>query len=170
MHSVIEFKPFPLSPFVGEWILDPLSVSRNKVVKRTLGEDGFRKLWACGSMEERAQCLATEPELAERYRSVLHVGRESNLVITLQNITWIHLQSATLPAKTTVYPVVRVVSEGRKVLVHSIDIPERGRQSIIYVLRMNKRWLLFSQQFTGRQAQLFPRSPVFRYYASNGCR
>jgi hypothetical protein len=168
MSNVIGFKPSPLSPFLGKWVLDPLSVSRDKVVKRTLGQDGLKKLWACGSMEERAQCLAAEPELAKRYESVVRFGRESHLVVTLQTIAWNYSQSGYLQAETTVCPVIKVTVEGRKAIVHTIDSrPERRGQPVGYVFRLNRQWLLVSEQYKGLRAQHFPRSPIFRYYASN---
>jgi hypothetical protein len=46
MAEVISFPQSPLSPFLGEWIRDPMSVSRNKVARHTLGADGLTKLWA----------------------------------------------------------------------------------------------------------------------------
>jgi hypothetical protein len=31
---------------------------------------------------------------------------------------------------------------------------------------MQKQWLLISERYSGREAQLFPRSPVQRFYRS----
>lgn len=167
MAKVIAFNPSPLSPFVGMWVLDPLSVSRGKMMKHMLGQDGLKKLWACGSMEKRAECLAAEPELAQRYESVLHLKEDSHLVVTLQTITFTWSRDRSSEPKTTVYPVMRIAVEGRKVIVHTINRPERGSQPLSYVFRLNQQWLLVSERYTGRQAQSFPRSPVFRYYPSN---
>ena len=36
MGNVISFTPSPLTPFLGKWVRDPISVSRNKVASRTL--------------------------------------------------------------------------------------------------------------------------------------
>jgi hypothetical protein len=82
MGNVISFRPLPLSPFLGKWLLDPLSVSRNKVVKQTIGEADLKKLWACAAMEERAQSLADDAEFANRYRSVVHLGGQKSLVVS----------------------------------------------------------------------------------------
>lgn len=165
MANVISFRPLPLSPFLGKWLLDPLSVSRNKVMKGRLGDEGLKKLWACASMDERALCLAGDPELASRYQFVLGLGRERSLVLTRKAITFTRAQSGTIQSKTTVLSVVRVTAEGRKVVVHTIDTrPELRGRPMAYVFRMNKQWLLVSERYSGREAQLFPRSPLHRYY------
>ncbi len=168
MSNVIEFRPSsPLSPFLGEWALDPLSVSRNKVMKSALGEEGLKKLWACASMEERAQCLAADPELVNRYQAAVSPGRKRSMVVTPEAITFHRSQFGTIPAKTTVLAITRVTTEGRKVIAHTVDTrPERRGHPIGYVFRWNKQWLLVSEQYYGREAQLFPRSPVHRYYAA----
>lgn len=88
MGTVIPFRPSPLSPFLGKWILDPLSVSRSKVMKHTLGQEGLRKLWACASMQERSECVAADPELAVRYETILQSQADSHLVVTLQTVTF----------------------------------------------------------------------------------
>lgn len=167
MGKVIDFRPSPLSPFLGEWLLDPLSVSRNKAVKHALGEDGLKKLWACGSMQERAEYLAANPELAERYKTLRRSGTDSRLVVTQQSLTFTWPRAGTPEGKTSVFPVLRVAVEGRKAVVNTINGPERGNQPISYVFRFSKRWLLVSERYTGRAAQYFPRSPVFRYYSEN---
>lgn len=167
MGRVIDFGHSPLSPFVGKWVLDPLSVSRNKVVKHALGEDGLKKLWACGSMQERAECLAGDPELAARYDSLRRSGNVGELVVTQQTIAFTWPRAGSPDGKTSVYPVLRVSAEGRKVIVHTFNGRARGNQPISYVFRFSKDWLLVSERYTGRAALYFPRSPVFRYYASN---
>lgn len=165
--NVIEFRSSPLSPFLGEWLLDPLSVSRNKIIKSVLGDEGLKKLWGCASMEERAQCLTGDPELASRYQEVIHFGRQSRMVVTPQAITWNHPQICASPAKTRVYSIAKVNTEGRKVIAHAVDTrPERRGHPVGYVFRMNKQWLLVSEQYFGREAMFFPRSPVHRYYAA----
>jgi hypothetical protein len=165
MANVISFSSSPLGAFLGKWLLDPLSVSRNKVMKGRLGDEGLKKLWACASMEERAQCLAGDPELASRYQFVPGLGRESSLVLTPKAITFTRAQSGTIRAKTTELSVVRVTAEGKKAVVHTIDTrPELCGRPMAYVFRMNKQWLLVSERYIGREAQLFPRSPVHRYY------
>jgi hypothetical protein len=167
MGNVISFRPLPPSPFLGKWLLDPLSVSRNKVVKQTIGEAGLKKLWACGSMEERAQCVADDAELANRYQSVVHLGRKKSLVVTLETICWSHAQGASLPAEEAVLPVMRVAVEGRKVIVHSVETrPGRRGRPLAYVFRRQKQWLLVGERYSGREAQFFPRSPVQRFYRS----
>jgi len=167
MPNVIRFSPSALAPFVGKWVRDPISVSRNKVVKRMLGEDGLKKLWACDSMQEQTECLSQDPALAEKYQALLRIagpGGDNHIVVTLQTIAF--NDSANAPAaKSSVYQVVKVTTEGRKVIVDSIDLsPARQGGRIGHVFRMNKQWLLVSERYYGAQARLFPRSPVFRYY------
>jgi hypothetical protein len=167
MSNVISFSTSPLAPFLGEWKLDPLSVSRNKVMKGRLGSEGFKKLWKCTSMDERARCLAEDPELANRYQFVLGLGRERILVLTPKAITFMNAQSGTIPAKVTVLAVVKITVEGKKVVVHTIDTrPELLGRRMAYVFRMNKQWLLVSERYFGREAHLFPRSPIHRYHRS----
>jgi hypothetical protein len=167
MSNVISFRPSPLSPFLGKWVLDPLSVSRDKVVKRALGDEGLKKLWACASIEERTQCLASDPELANRYQSVLQLGRRKSLVVTIETLAWSYEQQGSLAAQQATLPVLKVAVEGTKVIVHSIDTrPQRSGQALAYVFRLNKQWLLISERYSGRHAQYFPRSPVHRFYRS----
>lgn len=167
MSNLISFRPSPLSPFAGNWALDPLSVSRNKVVRRTLGAEGLKKLWAFPSIEDREQYLSTDPELAGQYRSVLQIVRPKTLEVTLKTICWRDAQSGSQPAQETLLPVLRVSAEGRKAIVHSIDTnPGRRGQPLTYVFRLSKQWLLISERYSGRAAQLFPRSPVHRFYRS----
>jgi hypothetical protein len=168
MSNLIQFKPSsPLSPFLGEWLLDPLSVSRNKVMKKAMGEDGLKRVWACASMQERAQFLAANPDLASRYQSVLRISQEGRMVVTPQAITFDRSQIGTVPARTSVYAITRVTAEGRKVIANTVDTrPERRGHPIGYVFRMQKQWLLVSEQYYGREAQFFPHSPVHRYYAA----
>jgi hypothetical protein len=165
MAKLIGFPQSPLSPFLGEWIRDPISVSRNKVAKGRLGPDGLAKLWAFGSMADLTEYLATDPELAERYKVLTAIGRESRLVVTPQSITFNNSGVASIPPKTSSFQVVNAIAQGRKVIAETIELTgaRRGHR-IGYVLRMNKQWLLMSEQYYGAQARLFPRSPVFRYY------
>jgi hypothetical protein len=167
MPNVIRFAASPLAPFVGRWVRDPLSVSRNKVVKRMLGADGLQKLWACDSIQDRTECLASDPPLAEKYEALLRLGgpaSESCLEVTLQTLTFNDAASASSPAKSSRYQVAKVTAEGKKVVVECVGLEiERQGRRIGYVLRMNKNWLLVSERYYGPQAQIFPRSPVFRY-------
>jgi hypothetical protein len=165
MAKVIGFPQSPLTPFLGEWVRDPISVSRNKVAKRMLGADGLRRLWAFGSMAELTDYLATDLELAERYKALAGIGGESRLVVTPQTITMNNSGVASISAKTSEFQVVRTVTEGKKVIAETIELTGARRgQRIGYVFRMNKQWMLMSEQYYGAQARLFPRSPVFRYY------
>jgi hypothetical protein len=165
MAKVIGFPQSPLSPFLGEWVRDPMSVSRNKVAKHTLGVEGLTKLWAFGSMAELVQYLATDPELAERYKSLGGIGSESRLVITPQSITFNKSGAGSIPAKSSSFQIVSIIAEGKKVIAETIELTGARRgQRIGYVLRMSQQWLLISEQYFGAQARLFPRSPVFRYY------
>jgi len=166
MGKVIGFPQSPLAPFLGRWVLDPLSVSRNKAVKHALGEEGLKKLWGLASMEERAAYLAGDAELAARYASLRRTGNDSHLVVSPQTLTFMRPQMGVVEAKTSVFPVLRVSEEGRKAVVHTVNGPERGNHAIAYVLRFSKGWLLVSERYFGRAAQLFPRSPVHRYFAA----
>jgi hypothetical protein len=58
--------PTNISPYLGEWILDQISISRNKLSRLLLGEDGVKKLWACGSIEELRQVAADDPGPGEQ--------------------------------------------------------------------------------------------------------
>jgi len=40
MSTVVPFAQSPLKPYLGEWILDQISISRNKLSRLLLGEDG----------------------------------------------------------------------------------------------------------------------------------
>ncbi|MGA8728185.1 MAG: hypothetical protein WB608_05485 [Terracidiphilus sp.] len=168
MGNVISFTPSPLTPFLGKWVRDPISVSRNKVASRTLGEDGLKKLWACESMQECLLCLREDPALTEKYQALLQFGAfsgQNQIEITHRTIAWNDSSTRPNSAGTSVSQVIKVSAEGRKVVVESISlrtgVPARH---IGYVLRMNKQWLLVSERYYGAQAGLFPRSPVFRYY------
>lgn len=166
MGKVIGFPQSPLSPFLGTWVLDPLSVSRNKAVKHALGDEGLKKLWGFASMEERAAYLAGDAEMAARYATLRRTGNDSHLEVTPQTLTFTRPPMGVVEAKTSVFPVLRVAAEGRKVVVHTVNGAERGNQPIAYVLRFSKRWLLVSERYFGRAAQLYPRSPVHRYSAA----
>ena len=118
-------------------------------------------------MQERTQYLATDLELANRYQGVLHLGSGRQMVVTPQALTWNRPQSASSPAETRVYAINKVMTEGRRVIVHTVDTrPERRGHPIAYVFRMKKQWLLVSEQYSGREAMCFPRSPVHQYYAA----
>jgi hypothetical protein len=163
--KLIGFPQSPLSSFLGEWVRDPMSVSRNKVGKRMLGAEGITKLWAFGSMAELTEYLASDPELAQKYRAHAALGAESRLQITPQTITLSISGIGSIPAGTSQFQVVRAVAEGKKVIAETIELTgARQGHRIGYVLRLNKQWLMMSEQYYGAQARLFPRSPVFRYY------
>jgi hypothetical protein len=165
MAEEISFPQSPLSPFLGEWIRDPMSVSRNKVARHTLGADGLTKLWAFGSMAELTEYLASDPKLEERYKSLGGVSGQNRLVVTPQTITLNKSGGGSIPARTSQFQVVRAVAEGKKVIAETIELTGARRgQRMGYVLRMNKQWLLISERYYGAQARLSPRSPVFRYY------
>jgi hypothetical protein len=165
MAKVIEFPASPLSSFIGTWLRDPMSVSRNRFVKLVLGAEGLTRLWAFGSMQELTEYLATDPELAEKYRSLGGPGSQSRLEVTSQSITFNQPGAGAIPQKTSSFQIVKAVAQGKKVVAETIELTGARRgQRIGYVLRMNKQWLLVSEQYHGAQARLFPRSPVFRYY------
>jgi hypothetical protein len=169
MTNVIEFKPLPdpLTLYLGKWMLDQISVSRNKISKKQLGEAGLKKLWACNSMEEMRHCLEVDPALAEKYRIRLHLGGRTGgkdrMVITRETITkFDEGYPPNISDTTSVFPILAVTTEGRSVVVQSFD-RERGKPTS-FVFRMKKEWLLVSLKYYGREAQIFPRSPVLRYY------
>ena len=167
VSNVIEFRQSHLSPFLGEWLLDPISVSRNKVMKRVLGEDGLKQLWACASIQERTQCLAVDRDLTDRYQAAIRLAGDSRMVVTPETVPFHRARGAAVPAKTSVYTITRVTTEGRKVTAHTVDTcTERRSHPVGYVFRMSKQWLLVSEQYYGREATYFPRSPVHRYYAA----
>jgi hypothetical protein len=166
--KVIEFTQSPLTPFLGNWARDPASVSRNKVAKRVLGEDGLKKVWACGSMQELTECLAADPALSEKYQALHRMGRAltgTHMEISLQAIVWKNSGEAAELTETRVFTVLRVIAEGRKVIVQTVDTSRENRgKPVAYVFRMNKQWLFASERYRGANAQFFPPSPTFRYY------
>ncbi len=158
MGNVISFSPSPLTPFLGKWVRDPISVSRNKVAKRTLGQDGLKKLWACGSMQESMQCLEEDSALAKKYQALLQLARltgQSYIEITLRTIVWADSATGPNSTGTSVSQVIKVSAEGRKVVVESICLRAGAP---------DRQWLFVSERYYGAQARFFPRSPVFRYY------
>jgi hypothetical protein len=165
MSTVVPFPQSPLKPYLGEWILDQISISRNKLSRLLLGEDGVKKLWACGSIEELRQLAADDPVLANKYQSLLRNRTESRLKIASDNIAWNPPYGQSIPSIHFVYPVVRISPEGNAVVVHSLDprAERRGRPAGLR-LRMRKNWLLVSEEYFGRQADLFPRAQVLRFY------
>jgi hypothetical protein len=159
MSNVVQFPPSLLDQFLGEWIRDPLSVSRNKVVKRALGSENLKRLWDCGSMAEIHQVLQSDEDLASKYEALCRAS-EARLAVTRRNLTWVETGTAFVQPRSRSSLITRVSAEGRKIIVHSTGSPTVRA----YVLRMKKEWLLASQLFSGRNALYFPPSPVFRYY------
>jgi hypothetical protein len=173
MSNLISFTQSPVTPFLGSWVRDPLSVSRNKVVRLMLGAAGLKKLWACDSIEERQKILAVDAALDDKYRAVARLAQSatgSQMEISLHAIVWKGSENAFAPTTgaptaSWVFQVVRVANTGRKVIVHAINArPEKRGKPVAFVLRMSKQWLLMSEQYSPAQANIFPRSPVFRYY------
>jgi hypothetical protein len=157
--GVLTFGPPELAPFLGTWIRDELSVSR-KTANLTLGKEEFKKLYACGSHEELQRCLAADPALAEKYKRRLSLsGGQSFLLIAPRELTS-HSTRPNGTPRTVTYPVLGVRKEARTTIV---ETTYRGSRMGL-ALRMTKEWLLVSERYYGRNAQLFPRSPVFRYY------
>jgi hypothetical protein len=163
MNNIVCFPPSLLGWFLGTWTRDPLSVSRNKVVKRILGEDGLRLLWGCGSMADVRRCLADDLGLAAKYDALCRPGCEGRLVIARRLMTWIENETKFEPARTLRSPIVRVTAEGHKIIVHSKASPTVNG----YVLRRKNEWLLVSERYFGPNAASFPSSPVFRYYRAD---
>ena len=157
--GVLTFGPPELAPFIGRWIRDEISVSR-KVANLTFGKEGFKKLYACSSYGELQRSLAEDPELFEKYEARLKLsGGESSLVIGPREISS-NRASPDGAGRSVRYPVLGLRREGRTTVVASTY---RGSPMGL-ALRMRKEWLLVSERYYGRAADLFPRSPVFRYY------
>lgn len=159
MSNVVAFKPAPVTPYLGAWVRDPISVSRLKVAKRILGEEGLKRLWACASIADLRAILAGDAELAGRYArcEALSNGR---LEIAQRELTFISHGAGFPEPSIRTLPIASITTEGRTVTAH---LPP-GHQESGYALRMNKQWLLVSVRFSGRRADLFPPSPVFRFY------
>jgi hypothetical protein len=168
MSNVIAFKPSPLQPLLGEWFLDPMSVSRNKSAKAKLGAEGVKTLWACGSIEELRQVALQDPILWRNYQSVCKGHTDDRVQIAAHGIVRISSNLNLMPPSVLVYPVMQIASEGQSVVVHSMDPRPgaRGRRAG-YRLRMRKGWLYMSEVYYGREIDLFPRSPIFRYYPAS---
>ncbi len=160
MNNVVDFRPGLLDPFLGDWIRDPLSVSRNKVVKRALGDENLKLLWNCGSMAEIRQVMRNNEELASRYETLCQRSSEGRLAVTRRTMTWVEVGTELSQPRSTDSTITSVTAEGRKIIVHSTGSPTVRA----YVLRWKKEWLLVSQLYSGRNALYFPPSPVFRYY------
>ena len=163
MNNVVGFPLSLLEPYLGTWIRDPLSVSRNKVAKRMLGQDGLRLLSGCGSMADVRLCLGNHVELAAKYEALCRLGSEGRLIITKRDMTWTESETEFKPARTANSAIVRVTTEGRSIIVH----PPSARTVSGYALRKKNDWLLVSERYSGLNAIGFPRSPVFRYYRAD---
>jgi hypothetical protein len=163
MNNVLAFPASPLAPFFGTWIRDPMSVSRNKVAKRTLGEDDLKRLWRCGSIAELRQCLQEDAGLAEKYAALCESGAEGRLVIARHLMTWSRSATPLAPERTVSSAITRVTAEGRMIIVHNAPRPTVSG----HALRRKGEWLLVSERYAGRNALYFPPSPVFRYYRAD---
>ncbi len=114
-------------------------------------------------MLEVRQCLEADPALAEEYQARLKLGRETYIMITHQAIMEYRAESRGLPAETITFRVMGVTTEGRKVVARTVwQGKPTGK-----VLCMKNEWLVVSEQYYGKQAQFFPRSPRFRYYRAS---
>ena len=160
MNNIVDFRPGLLDPFLGDWIRDPLSVSRNKVVKRALGVENLKLLWDCGSIAEVRQALRDDEELASKYETLCRRLSEGRLAIARRNMTWVETGTEFIQPSSLNSTITGATAEGRKIIVHAT-----GSATVrAYVLRWKKEWLLISQLYSGRNAMYFPPSPVFRYY------
>jgi hypothetical protein len=162
MANVVAFVGSPLAPFVGTWIRDPISVSRNKVARRLLGAEGFERLWACASIDALRESLDSDPDLAERYRRCGELA-QGQLVITTGQLIFVDEGPGHPTPRTKAHSVASVAREGTSVIVRSSE--GAGRPG--WVLRMRQGWLLASERYFGAQARIFPRSPVFRYHRAD---
>lgn len=143
MSNIVPFtSQSPLSPFLGQWYLDPLSVSRNKVTKRILGADNLKMLWAIGSMCELINAIQSSVELQEKYRQLLQYDRGSSMVITPQTISICRPEHPLFPAESIIMPVLSITKEGSKVVVKTTW----RSNPCDHVLRMNKEWLLMTER------------------------
>jgi hypothetical protein len=166
MNNVVAFPAPPpslLEPFLGTWIRDPMSVSRNKVTKRALGEDALKRLWRCRSIAELRQCLQEDAGLAAKYAALCQSRAEGQLVITRRTLTFTRTAMRFVEARTVTSAITSVTAEGRMVIVHNAPRPTVGA----HTLRRKGEWLLVSERYAGRNALLFPPSPVFRYYRAD---
>ena len=166
MNNVVAFPSPPpslLEPFFGTWIRDPMSVSRNKVAKRALGEDGLKRLWACRSIAELRQCLSEDAGLAEKYAALCQSGAEGRLVIARRTLTFSRTATRLAAARSVTSAITRVTGEGRMIIVHNAPRPTVSG----HALRRKGEWLLVSERYAGRNALYFPPSPVFRYYRAD---
>ena len=165
MGNVIPFaQPF-LKPFLGEWILDQVSVSRNKLSKLLLGEEGAKKLWACASIDEINQIVGADPELGDKYRAMLGERTEGRLTVAPAAILWTPPRAGLAVATVLSYPVMKIVRQGGAIVVHSLD-PRPGRRGrpAGLRLRLSKNWLMMSEEFFGRKAEILPQAPALRFY------
>ena len=163
MDNVVSLVPAPLRPFLGGWVRDPLSVSRNKVVKKRLGQEALQRLWSLGSIGEVRACLAAEPEFAARYDALLALSSEGRLTVGPRQLIWSRSATRFIPAETRTSYITRVTVEGRKVIVAIAD----GGTVAGYEFRKKAEWLLVSERYTPANARIFPRSPVHRYYRAD---
>jgi hypothetical protein len=166
MNNVVAFPPpapSPLDPFLGTWIRDPMSVSRNKVAKRALGEDDLKRLWRCRSIADLRQCLQEDAGLAEKYAALCQSGAEGRLVIARRTLTFSRTATGFAEARTVISAITRVAVEDRMIIVHNAPRPTVSG----HALRRRGEWLLVSERYAGRNALLFPPSPVFRYYRAD---
>jgi hypothetical protein len=159
--NVLNFTPSPLAPFLGKWVRDDTSVGR-KVAKRMLGEEAFRTFQTCKSIDELREYVDSDPTLADRYQRHLQLTGRSYLFVSVKAI----VSESALPGNVTganhakTYPVLSLTKEGHNVVVQTVD----GERSLGLVLRMKHSWLLVSERYFGKAAELFPRSRVHRYY------
>jgi hypothetical protein len=159
MADIIQLPLSPLRPYFGVWRLDPLSVGRRRASRRPLDDPGRAALWKCGSIAELREMLAADAALAQRYEA-LATRIVRRLDVRAARLTFFSLNGAGEPREESC-PVVKVAAEGRSVIA---EVATRG-QLIGYVFRRQKGWVLVSERYYGRAAMLYPRSPVFRYYA-----
>jgi len=143
MSNVVPFRPrSPLSPFLGQWHLDPLSISRNKIAKRILGSDNVKMLWDCDSMDELIQAIRTCAELRAKYEQLLTYDLGRSMLVAPQSITRHTVGNPSFPAETVVLPVLGVTTEGKNVVVKT---KWHGRPCD-YVLKMKSEWLMVTER------------------------
>lgn len=144
MSEILPFAPSSaLAPFLGLWYLDPLSVSRDRVVKRLLGAETLKALWALHSMPELTEVIHQSPELQEKYRAVLQYDWRRSMTVTSQAITLTTPETQTVQPEAVVLPILKITTEGKaKVVIHT-----RSRtRPCQYLFRMKHEWLLVTER------------------------
>ena len=109
-------------------------------------------------MAQLRDCLAADPELAERYSARLKYGGEGRLTITLRSLEWREANAPGSEASNLSVRVISATTKGRQVVVQT------GVGGAGYILRMKNDWLMVSEKYDGPRSAMHPPSPQFRYH------